>query len=393
MKFTDRYLQSVKPREIGYRINEGHGFCLRVLPSDSKIFQLIYTVEGKRRYLNLGQYPSTSLADARDKFHEAMQAISKGVDPQDKSARMHDPTVADLIDMYLAHKKEHLVDRSIKHQTRTLMKDVLPVLGKLRVADVRRRDAILLIEDKARKTPGQARNVLLNSRSMFSYALQREMIEYNPFAGVSAAVPKVVPKPRERVLSHDEIRLIWKKLWTGDNTSFLRRAILLAFVTGQRPGEVVTTESHEIEVGVGKPLCASCRGCGWWTIPPEKSHKNPDENRVYLTRLALQLLVPIKGHLFPAQRGDTPHLVETSLGTHVSSRHKYFGLEKWTPHDLRRTAATQIASLGAHDEIIDAILGHRKQGIVATYNRYRYDVEKEQWLTDWAKHLIEIISK
>jgi integrase len=228
---------------------------------------------------------------------------------------------------------------------------------------------------------------------MFSYALQREMIEYNPFGGVSAAVPKVVPQPRERVLSHDEIRLIWKKLWAGDNTTFLRRAILLTLITGQRPGEVVTTESHEIEVGVGKPLCASCRGCGWWTIPPEKSQKNPDENRVFLTRLALQIFVPVNGHLLPSKKDDSPHVQETSLGTHVSSHHKYFGLEKWTPHDLRRTAATQIASLGAHDEIIDAILGHRKQGIVATYNRYRYDVEKEQWLTDWANHLIEIISK
>jgi integrase len=69
---------------------------------------------------------------------------------------------------------------------------------------------------------------------------------------------------------------------------------------------------------------------------------------------------------------------------------KYLGLERWTPHDLRRTAATGLASLVCTDEIIDAIQNHKKKGVVATYNRYRYDKEKEEWLSKWSDFLWEL---
>ncbi|GAB4299492.1 MAG: hypothetical protein Fur0034_11320 [Desulfuromonadia bacterium] len=71
MKFTDRYIQSLKPREKEYCIRESYGFTIRVLPTGCKTFQYIYTLAGKRRRFNLGHYPATTLAVAPKKFRAA----------------------------------------------------------------------------------------------------------------------------------------------------------------------------------------------------------------------------------------------------------------------------------------------------------------------------------
>lgn len=62
-------------------------------------------------------------------------------------------------------------------------------------------------------------------------------------------------------------------------------------------------------------------------------------------------------------------------------------LDDWTPHDLRRTGRTLLASLGCPSEIAEAILGHAPPGIVAVYNLHRYDAERLEWLTRLSQHL------
>jgi integrase len=67
------------------------------------------------------------------------------------------------------------------------------------------------------------------------------------------------------------------------------------------------------------------------------------------------------------------------------------GIADFVPHDLRRTCATFLSSLGFHDEVIDAVLNHTKQGIIRTYNLNRYDKEKQQALETWERKLLSII--
>jgi integrase len=68
------------------------------------------------------------------------------------------------------------------------------------------------------------------------------------------------------------------------------------------------------------------------------------------------------------------------------------GIDQFTPHDLRRTAATFMSQLGEMDEVIDAVLNHTKKGIIKTYNQNRYDREKQTALEAWARKLQAIIT-
>jgi integrase len=239
------------------------------------------------------------------------------------------------------------------------------------------------VESIAAQKPGAARNVLLAARAMFTYAVHREMIEYNPFSGVGVAVPQAAPKTRERVLTAQEIKHAWQTLsnWGGSET--IRRAILFVLVTGQRPGEVAGMRRREID-----------KSGRWWTIPAERS-KNGRENRVYLPFLARQLLPAGDEYIFPAGRGAEGPVYINTLSHHLSHHNKppYLGIPRWTPHDLRRTAATNLSELGCSDEVIDAILNHKKQGVISIYNRNKYDREKREWLIRWSKQLRKIIKE
>jgi integrase len=92
--------------------------------------------------------------------------------------------------------------------------------------------------------------------------------------------------------------------------------------------------------------------------------------------------------MFLAFRGKGDH---KHVGDEEFSYEK-LGVDQFTPHDLRRTAATFMSQLGEHDEVIDAILNHAKKGIIATYNQNRYDREKQQALESWERKLQAIIT-
>lgn len=382
--FTDRYIKSLKPEAEMYQVREGRGFAIRVLPSGAKTWYYIYDFGGKRRQLNLGNYPDKSLEAAHDDYRKAVELVKKGIDPmapppapQPEPAKKEALTVSGLKALYVKHIKGHLVARSVVQQERTLDKDVVPVIGDLPAAEIRRKDAIALVETVARRAPGQARNVIKTARSMYSFALARELVELNPFAGAGRAVPVTAPKARKRVLSDDEIRKVWASLKDDE----IGRATLLILTTGQRPGEVTGLHRDEID---GR----------WWTIPPERAKKNDRENRVYLTGLSKSLLaLPARDydHVFPARgrgRGiGADGSMRPATLSHNLTDNDYFGLPRWTPHDLRRTMATGLARLGCPDEVIDEVLNHKKKGIISVYNRHRYDREKRRWLILWARHL------
>jgi integrase len=403
MKFTDRFLQSIKPPEKEYCIREGHGFTLRVLSSGLKVFQYVYTFNKRRRRLNLGHYPVISLAEAREKYHVAFSQLANGIDPQaPPPATTRAPlTVADLTGNYKKYLKQHVATSTYDETERTLDKYVLPSWSCLNIKDIRRPDAILLIEPLAATAPGQARGVMKIARAMFNYALEREMVELNPFSRLSKAIPSIKATSTDRTLSNKEIKYIWSVLTseTALGTSETRRALLLLLVTAQRPDEVAGLPGNEID---GK----------WWTIKAPRiktRNRRKEDHRVYLTPLARRIIGQDPGysqHVFfgsspalPLQRHALSHFVSegTSGGRpdgkgHLSAeREKYFGLPRWTPNDLRRTVATKLSELGCSDEIIDAILNHAKKGVIGVYNRNKYDKEKREWMLRWSRYLKKIV--
>ena len=68
------------------------------------------------------------------------------------------------------------------------------------------------------------------------------------------------------------------------------------------------------------------------------------------------------------------------------------GLANWRFHDLRRTARTNLASLGVAPFIAELILGHTQKGVHAVYDTFRYQAEKREALERWASRLRDIVT-
>ncbi len=380
--FTDKYLSSLKPTKKQYYVRESHGFALRVLPSGVKTFIYIYQSAGKRRQLNLGIYPAIKLADARKKYLDAASLLAKGIDPQappPKTIAPEEITISTLLSDYIGHIKTHLVADSVTNQSARLSKHLIPTWGTRPINELRRRNAIALIELIAKETPGAARNVLLAARAMFTYAMQRELIEFNPFSNVGVAVPQAAPRSRARVISDEELRsVLFPFLLAPSGNEIVKRVLLLILMTGQRPGEVTGMQKSEISHD-------------WWTIPWQriktekrpKLQRPPVDQRVYLAPQVHNILPPTfeSSLFFPKCRGAIGSIDVNSLSKHIkNSKPTFLGLERWTPHDLRRTSATKLLELGAPNEIIAAILNHKTSGVIGVYNRNKYDMEKQKWL-------------
>lgn len=440
-QFTERYLASLKPQEKKYVVREGRGFAIQVLPTGTKTFLYIFELNKQKGYYQLGNYPAMSLAEARTSYNDAYKLVKKGIDPREEkkavieeqeriakeakqeaeaAARAASQLERDTFEVliaeeipdnyvpvtveqlaavwYVKYSKENHSARWQETIVSAIKTHIIPNIGKMEISTVRHKHAVSLIAQVASKVPGSARNTMKFGRQMFKYACRQEWAEIQPFQEITEAVPKIAPKTDDRHLDDDEIIKAWKEISSGSSSKEVKRALKLILVTAQRPGEVAQLHRDQIKDR-------------WWTIPSEVAGKNEREHRVYLTDIALELIGQGKGHIFSSGRGKRGHISENALSQAINRgylddnivkvvgnrkikarKEPYFGMKPWSPHDLRRTARTNMARVGVSDEVGEEVINHIKPGVVGVYNKYRYDNEKKAALQKWEALLLSILS-
>lgn len=438
-KFTDMFIRNLKPKGKLYQVRETSeyreesGFGIRVFPNGLKHWIFAYRNNGKRRTMTLGHYPGMSLADARAEFQKVrIMARKELIDPISARQAKNDSrqnikeedqkalTISKLISEYIERHAKRF-KRSWKEDQRILNHDVIPVWGKRMVVDIKRRDINLLLEQIIeRGAPVMANNTFKIIRKMFNWAVKNDYLDVSPALNIDLPTPKV---DRNRVLSEQEIRIFWKSIDSADMSNEIRRALKLILVTAQRPNEVIGMRSEEID------------GC-WWIIPvlrqkvAKSKESERNSHRVYLTDLALELIGDLdvfneetgkkerKEYIFPCpHKKKIKSINRTAMSKAIvnncpsnciydcdkcdiakcknspgplSDKNK-IGVKHFTPHDLRRTAATIMAKSGTSDEVIDAVLNHVKYGVIKIYNQYKYDTQKKKSLTALSKKITGIV--
>lgn len=462
VKFDDPTIRNLQPASTPYdcMADKEPGFGLRIHPTGTMTFFYQYKVDGQRRFMALGNYPTTKLKKARELYQAELEKVkalrrgsADGVDPvqevkrqkqerldtkrlriEEEQKEMAALTVEKLVTGYI-EKYAKRFKRSWAKDEQMLNREVVATWGKRKAADIVKRDVIKLLEQIVdRGAPIMANNTFAVIRKMFNWAIEQDMLQNSPCIGVKPPSPKV---SRERVLSEAEIRSLWVNIDRTDLSisNEARSCLKLILLTAQRPGEVIGLHTSEIDGN-------------WWTIPAERA-KNGKAHRVYLSPLAQEIIsdsiaaakkskekadvknsqengqdkkttVELSDQKYSGFVFPTPHktkekpIGDTALAVAVGRNLAYpltddtgkplldkankpvkenrLGVEQFTPHDLRRTAATFMAGMGYMDEIIDAVLNHVKQGIIRTYNRHDYDKEKQQALEAWERKLNGIIT-
>jgi integrase len=237
---------------------------------------------------------------------------------------------------------------------------------------------------------------------MFNFAVGRDIIDASPCVQIPAPSKE---NRRERNLSEDEISVFWDKLRDAKMSEEIRLALKFLLVTAQRKSEVTDSEWKEFDLENK-----------WWTIPPERT-KNKQSHRVPLTPIAIQILKELKlitgeyQFTFASPEGATKRnpdrlpgtvpiiasAVDNALRDNLTEdpktkRTNIFNLGHFTPHDLRRTAASMMTRSGIQRLTVKKILNHSDREITAVYDRYEYDKEKQTAMRAWDKELKKILT-
>lgn len=392
MRLTDLQIQKLKRRETRYEVPDGKGLFVRVSHTGHKswIYRYRFGKEKIPRRMTLGTYPDMTLARARVIHSQAMQDVINGIDPgaklqDDKAKAKAEPTFKDLLDEYW--EKELSKSPSANERRRLVEKDALPCWSSRKVSAIRRRDAVVLLDDVRERAPITANRLQGVLVRMFNFASERGMIDFSPLAGMKR---KDKEPSRARVLTNEEIKNLWNALDPQRTDIDIYRLTKLALrtilLTAQRPGEVAQMSWDQIEGGE------------WWNIPEEVT-KTRSAQRIPINPMLAAVIEEAKElkseespFVFRSTRKDK---VAVSVGAMANAirrhREEMKISERFTPHDLRRTLRTRLAELGVSDVVAERVLGHKLQGVLGIYNRHSYDAEKRQALLRWEQRLSEIL--
>lgn len=384
-KFTDKYLQSLKPSEkrriVWEPVAWGQGnLGIRITPNGVKTWIYMYRHAGKARMQTLGKYPAMTVAEANAAASKAALDHSRGIDPASKTVEMNRsertaPTVQELTTQYLelyARPRKKSADRD----EALLKRNVLPSWALHKAHAITRGDVARLLDRIIARGAGvQANRTRAVLSRMFNWAMEREMVEKNPVLGLPAPVKE---RARERCLTDAELRKVVRKLDDAGMSQAARLALKLMLCTACRPGEAAGARWEEVDLDEQT-----------WTIPSERS-KNGRAHRLPLTPQALAVLEEARaldrgcGAIFPSpQHGKGAPIATGALSQAIKRHRRYFGVPAFKPHDLRRTVETGVAAAGADWPLLQRLLNHTPQGMTARYVRHPYQKEMRAALEAW----------
>jgi integrase len=387
-RLTNRSVEAMKPGSVRQEIPDSFlpGLYLIQQPSGAKGWAVRYRHQGVPRKHTLGSYPALGLKDARELAAKALRSVAEGRDPGREKIQAR-AAKADSVDRIVEEFLERHVRRSNRPRTaeeteRLLRQHVLPRWRGRMVHDITRRDVLDILDRVVDGgAPIAANRVLAAVRKFFNWCVARDILAASPCAGVK---PPTAERSRDRVLTDDELRLVWAAAEKLGGT--FGPLVKLLALTGQRRDEVARIKFEEINFDARL-----------WTLPPART-KNNQPHEVPLSKPALAVLQRLPRTV------ESPFVLTTNGGASPASGYSKnkrrldallpADMPSWRLHDLRRTAASGMARLSINLPVIEKVLNHASgsfAGIVGVYQRHSFAEEKARALETWGNFVAALV--
>jgi integrase len=358
---TDRFCAHAKaqPDEVqtDYFDEATKGLALRVSRSGSKSWTWHHSINGKRARLTFGSYPAISLGAARAKADEARTLGPHAIAKAD--------TFQSICKDYITREGGKL--RSAEWRRAVLERAVYPVIGAKPIDDIRRSDIVRLLDQiEDQRGPAMADQTLAIIRRVMNWYASRSDDFRSPIVRGMARGSNVA---RDRILTDDELRSIWKASEGSPFGSYVRFLLL----TAARRNEAARMEWAELVSGD-------------WMLPASRNKTAQDLIRP-LSKAALATL--------PAQNGQFVFGNSRPLNVFGRPKTKFdqaSGVTGWTLHDCRRTARSLMSRAGVPTDHAEQCLGHVIPGVRGVYDRHEYHTEKKQAYEALAAIIERIVS-
>jgi len=403
-KLTDQAVKAAKPTEFARDITDGMvaGLSLRVTPSGHKSWALRVKWRGGRSRIDLGEYPATSLASARELALEARRLGGRGENPEHAvRPPVSGVTVAAAIDRWLETKRRN---RSVRLERRRMELHVTPIIGREDVRAVTKAQLHALVHDMAfgkDAKPVEANRVYTSLRGLFRWCVEADLRDDDPsslFRKPTKEEPSAVRRREgtEPLLDMTELAKLWNIAPTlpGAVLGDLVRCLLLVPLrreewTGLRWTEYRDGFTADGWKGTALRLpAARMKGRRPAIVPMPQAAADILDSRHKLTGNG-EYVFAVPGHDGPFggwRRGaDT---LRDALGAGLPPKQQR---DDWSPHTIRASVATALVrDLGADELLVGRILQHSPRsalGITDTYQRSSRLAEQADLLERWSEHL------
>jgi integrase len=355
----------------------------------------------------LGSYPDTSLATAREQAMKTLTHLKGGRDPREVEAEQRkakaEKAKAEAIrnGNLFGEIAETFIERYVNTRMKTagavaqlVRREFVSRWGSRPIIDIGRADIIAMIEEIGGYSPSAAAQSLTYARLFWDWCIERGTyhITASPCYPIKLArlVPNL-PGPRDRVLSDDEIRLVWQAAWPGcyaeenfPTGQYIRLLILL----GCRRSELAEATRDEFDLTKGT-----------WLIKGDRT-KNGDPRLIPLPRLAVDVLTAMPRFsgpfVFTSTYGKRPicgfGTLKTMLDRRIAELNGNQPMEPWRLHDLRRSMRTNLSAIPSISPLVaELMIGHRQRGIAAIYDLHAYEAEQRADFEAWCARLTAIV--
>lgn len=365
MRLTDITIRSLKAPVQGAVIFPDDlipGFGVRVSEGGTKSFVLTHGPRRERE--TLGRVGVVSLQEARAEAKRRLAEYTLGkTKPRTTSWNV-------ALEEYLAEVAANCKPRTLADYQYFLINRFR--YGTTKLSELSPHDLHKSL-DRFAKTPAEQRHAFVVLRAFLRWAHRKHYLDINPMERMQAPHPYV---PRERVLTDEEL----KRVWNAARDDTFGKIVKLLMLTGQRRGEITG-------------LTGDMVGENSITLPSLLT-KNSRQHTFPLGTMAKALLnppQPSKVLLFPALGKQTPFNGWSKSKPKLDQRS---GVSDWVLHDLRRTFASNLASIGVQLPVIERMLNHISgsfSGIVGVYQRYDFFPEMQDAITRWEEHVQKLL--
>lgn len=397
-RLTDDKIAALGPAPAGKRLDIFDtvlpGLVLRVTDKGVKSFAVRYRHGSRTLRYTIGKTPPLKLKKAREIAHPLLSTARQGVNPMDekratKAARDRSPACEKVVERFIKHQDKRVADGDLKpahalEVARLLRKQVAAPWRGRTLASIEAEDVATLLDEIG--SLNTKRHTFFALRALFKWAKGVRIIDSSPIGDDFPTPAK--PSDREHVLEERELKSVWQTV-IGSYSTY-HAIVQLLIVTAQRRDEVAEAKWSEFDLAKAV-----------WTIPAKRT-KNGKTHRVPLTPLAIQILQNIPradtNYLFPGQakegkdyqRGQARRLTFSGWSRSKARLDQNSRVTGWRLHDLRRTAATWMATSGVEPHVVERIINHSSgeiSGVTAVYNRAHYELEMRKALEKWSVHL------
>ncbi len=385
---TAAQIKNSKPKDKPYKLADGNGLYLEVMPTGSKLWRMKYKqTNGKESRLSFGKYPVVSLEQARKKRADAQRLQANGVDPGAHNKAMKAASEAERQNTFEVIAREWFekfstewVESHASKIIRRLERDVFPLIGRRPISEIRAPELLGVLQQiEERGAVETAHRCKSNCGQIFRYAIATGRLQRDISQDLKGALKPVSGKHFAAITEPTRVGELLRQIDGYSGTFIVKCALRLAPYVFVRPGEL--------------------RHALWQDIDFEKKEwrffvsKTKSQHIVPLAQQAIHILKEIQPHtdqseyVFHSPRSRSRPLSDNAIL--AALRQMGISREEMTGHGFRAMARTLLDEvLGFRPDHIEHQLAHEvKDPLGRAYNRTSHLDARRKMMQDWADYL------